>query len=210
MNAAMIFSRGVWRRGLPSASCVRAARFSRRGFSRHGDLLGIVGLSCHIVSVALRTRPIHDDYSDAITEIQLPSSRERRVAAATAAFISGSRPSFAISTSSAAAVVPPGEVTFLRKRRGVFRRQMQEFAGAGDGDAREFFGKCRRQTRGSARRARDIPPAGRHRPAPSPTPRSRRPSAPRRRSTRRRRSRRAVVPPARVAPASRARSGRRR
>ena len=43
------------------------------------------------------------------------SLRERSVAAATAFFKSGGRPSSRISTSSAAAVVPPGEVTFSRK-----------------------------------------------------------------------------------------------
>src|SRR5204862_8337410 len=43
------------------------------------------------------------------------SSRDRLVAAATAFSISGSIPSAAISTDSAAAVVPFGEVTFCRK-----------------------------------------------------------------------------------------------
>ncbi len=47
--------------------------------------------------------------------VNRPSSRERFVAAAIAFSISGSRPSAAISTPSAAAVVPPGEVTFWRK-----------------------------------------------------------------------------------------------
>ena len=46
------------------------------------------------------------------------SSFDRFVAAATARIISGCMPPSPISTSSAAAVVPPGEVTFLRKRRG--------------------------------------------------------------------------------------------
>src|SRR6202008_652800 len=40
------------------------------------------------------------------------NSFDRAVAAAIARIISGCRPSFPISTSSAAAVVPPGEVTF--------------------------------------------------------------------------------------------------
>jgi hypothetical protein len=44
--------------------------------------------------------------------IQPASSRPRLVAAATARSISRLRPSGAISMSSAAAVVPPGEVTF--------------------------------------------------------------------------------------------------
>ena len=42
------------------------------------------------------------------------NSFERRVAAATARIMSGCMPSSAISTASAAAVVPPGEVTFWR------------------------------------------------------------------------------------------------
>src|SRR5262249_47220970 len=46
---------------------------------------------------------------------QVASSRDRRVAAATARFMSGPNPSAAISTSSAAAVVPPVEVTFWRR-----------------------------------------------------------------------------------------------
>src|SRR5690242_17560751 len=43
------------------------------------------------------------------------SSRERRVATATACPISGARPCSPMSTPSAASVVPPGEVTFRRK-----------------------------------------------------------------------------------------------
>ena len=43
------------------------------------------------------------------------SLRERSVAAATAFFKSGGRPSSRISTSSAAAVVLPGEVSISRK-----------------------------------------------------------------------------------------------
>ena len=43
------------------------------------------------------------------------NSRPRRVAAAIARSITASRPSGLISTPSAAAVVPPGEVTFWRK-----------------------------------------------------------------------------------------------
>src|SRR5215470_7383 len=49
---------------------------------------------------------------------QPASSRERRVAASTARLMSCAMPSAAISTSSAAAVVPPGEVTFWRKVAG--------------------------------------------------------------------------------------------
>ena len=45
--------------------------------------------------------------------------RERAVAAATALCSSGAKPSLPISTSSAAAVVPPGEVTFSRKLAGL-------------------------------------------------------------------------------------------
>ena len=47
-----------------------------------------------------------------------PSSIERFFAASTARVRSGCRPSSAISTDSAAAVVPPGEVTFLRSTAG--------------------------------------------------------------------------------------------
>ena len=82
--------------------------------------------------------------------IQPAKSLPRLVAAATALVISGSRPSVPISTSSAAAVVPPGEVTFCRKRRGRQRRAMQQFAGAGDGLARELLGERRRQAGRSA------------------------------------------------------------
>ena len=49
---------------------------------------------------------------------QPESSRERFFAAATAFFISGARPFLAISTLSAASVVPLGEVTFLRNCSG--------------------------------------------------------------------------------------------
>ena len=50
-----------------------------------------------------------------------------------------------MSTSSAAAVVPPGEVTFCRKRRGVEIGAVQQFAGAGDGLTREPAGEVGRQ-----------------------------------------------------------------
>ena len=62
-----------------------------------------------------------------------------------ARIISGCMPSWPISTSSAAAVVPPGEVTFWRSVAGSKVRAMQQLAGAGDGFAREFCGKLGRQ-----------------------------------------------------------------
>ena len=87
--------------------------------------------------------------------VSRPSSRERRVAAATALFISGAKPSLPISTSSAAAVVPPGEVTFSRSTLGVERRAVQQFARAGDGFARELCRQRRRQAgRGAGLRQR--------------------------------------------------------
>ena len=53
-------------------------------------------------------------YAASVEENYFANSLERRVAAATARVSSGCMPSFPISTSSAAAVVPPGEVTFWR------------------------------------------------------------------------------------------------
>ena len=96
-----------------------------------------------------------------------------------------------ISTSSAAAVVPPGEVTFWRK--------VAAARAASDAAAR----RSRRRSRARAfrrappavrprrRPAPSLRPAGTHRPGRSPTPRSPRPSALRRRPIRPRRSRRA-------------------
>lgn len=48
-------------------------------------------------------------------QAQPASSRERRVAAAIARVNNSSKPPGPINTSRAAAVVPPGEVTFFRK-----------------------------------------------------------------------------------------------
>ena len=73
-------------------------------------------------------------------------SFERCVAAATARVISVCMPFGAISTSSAAAVVPPGEVTFWRSVAGRLVRAMQQLAGAGDGFARQFGREFRRQS----------------------------------------------------------------
>ena len=62
-------------------------------------------------SIETRNRKDRSAGSEAATS---PSSFDRFVAAAIARIISGCRPSSPISTSSAAAVVPPGEVTFWR------------------------------------------------------------------------------------------------
>jgi len=75
------------------------------------------------------------------------SSFERRVASARPArVISDCSPSLPISTSSAAAVVPPGEVTFWRKVAGGKFRTMQQLARASDGFARQFCRKFFGQT----------------------------------------------------------------
>ena len=56
--------------------------------------------------------------SSKAAERQVSSSRERAVAAAIALLRSSGRPFGPIKTESAAAVVPPGEVTFSRKVAG--------------------------------------------------------------------------------------------
>ena len=117
----------------------------------------------------------------------------------TALVSSGSRPPSPISTSSAAAVVPPGEVTLRSQCRRIELGAMQQLAGARNRRPRELLRQRARQAGGLARMRRASRPAGRHRPAPSPTPPSPRPSAPRRPPIRPLRSRREACGRARAA-----------
>ena len=78
------------------------------------------------------------------------SLRERSVAAATAFFISGARPSSAHQHIERGGGGAARRGDILAQRRRIERRAVQQFAGAGDGLAREFFGKRRRQAGGDA------------------------------------------------------------
>ena len=101
--------------------------------------------------------------------------------------ISGARPSLPISTSSAAAVVPPGEVTFSRNTAASSAERCSSSPEPATVSRASFCGKRRPAVRRRRRLAPALRQAGRHRPAPIPTPPSPRPSALRRRSIRRRR-----------------------
>ena len=84
--------------GLASVRGGPCGRF-RRWFARHDGTPERIALALNACAARRSSR-------------SPASSRERVVAAAMALVISGASPSFAISTSSAAAVVPPGDVTF--------------------------------------------------------------------------------------------------
>ena len=81
---------------------------------------------------------------------QSASSRDRLVAAATAFSSSASIPSGAISTSSAARVVPPGLVTASRKAEAGSLERPRQLARARDRREREARREIGRQARGDA------------------------------------------------------------
>ena len=108
-----------------------------------------------------------------------PVRASARVAAAIALVISGSRPSSAISTSSAAAVVPPGEVTFCRSAAASSGERWRS-SPAPATVARASRAGSRPASRRQRPPAPSPRPAGTRRPGPSRTGRSPRPSAPRR------------------------------
>ena len=116
-------------------------RLALRAMTRPPDTLALES-----INLVPRTGP----FQGAACAQPASSAPRACAAAATALVISGSTPSSPISTSSAAAVVPPGEVTFARSVAAIERRAMQQFAGAGDGLARQLVGERRRQTGGDA------------------------------------------------------------
>ena len=112
-----------------------------------------------------------------------------RAAASDRALSSGSSPSGAISTSSAARVVPPGLVTFSRSRAAGSVGEPRQLAGAGDGRARQAHRQRPPAARPRRRPWPGIRSAGRHRPGRCRRRRSPRRSAPRPRPSRPRRPR---------------------